>query len=151
MRLSLDRYLGYFLAGLMALITVDVLWGVFTRYALGNQAGWTEELARFLLIWIGLLGTAWASGQRMHLSITLLPDKLEGKARRRLLLFIDSLVVLFALSVMIIGGGHLVWLTYELGQTSAALKLPMGLIYSVIPISGVLIVFYKLNDLNTQL
>ncbi|MEL6133172.1 MAG: TRAP transporter small permease subunit, partial [Bacteroidota bacterium] len=59
MKQRIDQVLGGFLAILMGMITLVVLWGVFTRYALGSQASWSEELARFLLVWIGLLGAAY--------------------------------------------------------------------------------------------
>ena len=81
MRSIATKYLGYFLVVLMMVMTLDVLWGVFTRYALGNQVSWSDELARFLLIWIGILGAAYASGQKMHLSIDLLQSSLSGKGR----------------------------------------------------------------------
>lgn len=147
MRATIDKITGGLLVVLMSVITLDVLWGVFTRYALGNQASWSEELARFLLIWIGTLGAAYASGQRMHLAIDLLGPKLEDKKQRRLQRFIDSLVLIFALTVLVIGGIRLLYITQVLGQLSAALRVPMAVVYSVIPISGLLIVFYKIQDI----
>jgi len=133
---------------LLALITVDVLWGVFTRYALGHQAGWTEELARFLLIWIGLLGAAYASGGRLHLSIDLLEHRLERRSRRRLRVFIAGCVLVFALAVLVVGGGRLVYLTHILGQRSPALNLPMAGVYLALPLSGLLIAAYQLHHLR---
>lgn len=130
----------------MATMTIDVLWGVFTRYALGSQASWSEELARFLLIWIGILGAAFAAGKRMHLSIDLLEPKLSLKNRIRLTTSIDLLVVLFSICILVIGGGRLIYITHKLGQLSPALQIPMYLVYSVLPISGLLIVFYKITD-----
>ena len=149
MKSTVDRLLGNVLIVLMAVVVLDVLWGVFTRKVLGDQAGWTEELARFLLIWISLLGAAWAAGKGLHLSITILPDRLVGANRKRLYRVIHSLVILFVFSVMVIGGARLMWLTYYLGQTSAALKLPMAVVYAVVPLSGLLIVYYKLIDLKS--
>lgn len=144
MRNTLNKYVGYFLAFLMALMTVDVLWGVFTRYVMGSQSPWTEELARFLLIWIGLLGAAYVSGQNQHLAIDILPNKLEGAAQKRLLLSIQLLIVGFAATVLVAGGARLVYITYKLGQYSAALQVPLYLVYSIVPVSGLLIIFYKL-------
>jgi TRAP-type C4-dicarboxylate transport system permease small subunit len=46
--------------------------------------------------------------------------------------------------VLVIGGGNLVMLTWELKQYSAVLGLPIAFVYSVIPITGVLICFYAL-------
>ena len=150
MKTMLDRILESTLFLLMVLICVSVLWGVFTRYALGSQASWSEELARFLLIWIGLLGTAWASGQRMHLAITLLPEYLQGQQQAYLLRFIDLLVLLFAAAVLLVGGGRLVYLTNMLGQSSPAMGIPMETVYLVLPLSGLIIIYYKLSAFKNE-
>lgn len=147
MRTTIDKYLGYFLVLLMMVMTLDVLWGVLTRYVFGSQADWSEELARFLLIWIGLLGAAYAAGQKMHLAIDLLMPKLDEGKQRSLAIFINSLVILFAFAVLVVGGFRLIYLTQLLGQLSAALRIPMYLIYMVIPISGLLVIYYKIHDL----
>ena len=146
MRKKVDYILGRFLALLMAIMTLDVLWGVFTRYAMGNQASWSEELARFLLIWIGILGAAYASGQQMHLAIDLVSHRLNQKSRRRLRIFIIFLILFFAISVLVVGGFRLIYITQVLGQTSPALQIPMTFVYVVIPLSGLLIIYYKVHD-----
>ncbi len=146
MRNTINNYLGYFLIVLMSVMTLDVLWGVFTRYAIGSQASWSEELARFLLIWIGVLGAAYASGQKMHLSIDLLKPKLDEAGQKKLSMIINALIIFFALTVMVIGGGRLIYITNILGQISPALRVPMYIVYSVVPISGLLIIYYKITD-----
>ena len=147
MRQKIDRYLGNFLVGLMAIMTIDVLWGVFTRYALGQQASWSEELARFLLIWIGILGSAYAAGKNYHLAIDLLSPKLSTAAAARVAVLIRLLIILFAFFVLVIGGGRLIYITQVLGQISPALQIPMTLVYMVLPISGLLILYFKIHDL----
>ena len=147
MRENIDKYLGFFLAFLMLLMTLDVLWGVITRYAFGSQADWSEELARFLLIWIGMLGAAYASGQKLHLAIDLLAPKLTPVKLRRLELFINCLIIVFAFGVMVIGGFRLMYLTNLLGQLSAAMRIPMYLVYAIVPVSGLLVVYYKLHEI----
>ena len=146
-RKTLDGILEWILIALMAIITIDVLWGVFTRYALGAQASWSEELARFLLIWIGILGAAYASGKKLHLAIDILPSKLKGKAKTRLTILISILVILFVITVMVIGGIRLVYISYVLGQTSAALQIPLYIVYLVVPISGFFVIYYRLQEL----
>ena len=150
MKKTIDKYLGHFLVLLMLLMTLDVLWGVVTRYALGSQADWSEELARFLLIWIGTLGAAYASGQRMHLAIDLLRHKLTAEGQKKLFILINVLIILFAVTVLIIGGFRLIYVTNVLGQLSAALRIPMYLVYAIIPISGILVVYYKTHDLLNE-
>lgn len=147
MKKTIDKYLGIFLAFLMMVMTLDVLWGVFTRYAMGSQADWSEELARFLLIWIGILGAGYAAGQKMHLAIDLLQPKLKKKQQIRLVVIINMFILFFAISVMVIGGLRLIYITHTLGQLSAALRIPLSLVYIVVPISGLLVVYYKIDDL----
>jgi TRAP-type C4-dicarboxylate transport system permease small subunit len=137
-----DTALGWALVVLMGAAVVNVLWQVFTRFVVGNPSSFTDELARYLLIWVGLLGAAYAGGQRMHLAIDLLPTKLKGRARHALGVFIEACVFAFALFVMVIGGMKLVSLTLLLGQTSAALQLPLGYVYLVLPLCGLLLMFY---------
>lgn len=147
MKATINHYLGYTLAALMGIMTLDVLWGVFTRYALGSQADWSEELARFLLMWIGLLGAAYAAGQHKHLAIDLLLVSLPPGRQRRLQLVIYGLIITFVLAVMVVGGLRLMYVTQTLGQLSAALRVPMYLVYAVVPVSGLLVAYYKLYDI----
>ncbi|MEX2603130.1 MAG: TRAP transporter small permease subunit, partial [Gracilimonas sp.] len=90
-----DRFLEHFLAGLMAIMLISVSWQVISRYLLGDASSFTDELARYLLIWVGLLGAAYASGQRLHLAIDILPSKLKGKKKYRLAIFINILIIFF--------------------------------------------------------
>tara|TARA_R110002020_G_scaffold296658_1_gene512337 strand:- start:139009 stop:139476 length:468 start_codon:yes stop_codon:yes gene_type:complete len=147
MKAKLDKILGGFLVFLMAMIVLAVLWQVFSRYVLQAASSFTEEVARYLLIWIGILGAAYASGQQDHLAINILPPKLSPANRIKLRIGINILIILFSILALIIGGGNLVYVNYELGQYSAALGLPLGFVYMVLPISGVLIVFYKVIEL----
>jgi len=147
MRTKIDQILGWVLAFLMAVMTLDVIWGVFTRYLLGAQASWSEELARYLLIWIGVLGAGYAAGQKLHLAIDLLPSRLEGVQKRNLNRLISGLVLFFATVVFLIGGSRLVYITWFLGQTSAALRIPLAVVYAILPLTGVLVLYYKLADL----
>jgi len=147
MKKSLDKILGSFLVFLMVLIVLAVLWQVFSRYVLHSPSSVTEELARYLLIWIGILGSAYAAGQQDHLAINLLEERLDKSNRQRLRIGIDLLIIFFCVTVLIIGGGNLVYVNYDLGQSSAALELPLYIVYMVIPLSGLLIIIYKVNEI----
>ncbi|MCB0665173.1 MAG: TRAP transporter small permease [Saprospiraceae bacterium] len=151
MREKLDKVLEWILIVLMSAMTLDVLWGVFTRYIVGSQAPWSEELARYLLIWIGILGAAWASGKHLHLAIDLFPESLTPMKKRRLMVIINLLVIFFVIAAMIIGGLRLVYVVTYLGQESAALKLPLGAVYTVMPLSGIIIVYHKVLDIMNEL
>ena len=138
------KYLSWFLMTLMALIVFDVTWQVFTRFVMQNSSSWTEEMARFLLIWIGLLGGSYALHTRMHLGIDILTYKLVGRKKQIVEVIIYTFVALFALFIMVIGGFKLVNLTFQLKQISASMGIKMGYIYTVIPLSGLLMIFYSI-------
>lgn len=143
LKTRVDHALGWVVTALMGLAVLNVLWQVFTRYVLASPSPYTDELARFLLIWIGLLGASYAAGKRMHLAIDLLPLRLSGRAHHLLGLVIDGAIFLFALAVMVFGGLRLVSLTLMLEQTSAALRVPLGHVYLALPLSGALIMLYS--------
>jgi TRAP-type C4-dicarboxylate transport system permease small subunit len=146
-RSLVDRVLAGVLVLLMFVAVINVLWQVFTRWVLNDPSAWTEELARYLLIWIGLLGAAYAAGRQMHLAIDLLPNHLDGARRHALEIAIDVVILAFAIGVMIVGGYRLVSLTLLMGQQSAALGLQLGWVYSVIPLSGAIIAFYSIESM----
>ncbi|MFC1619667.1 TRAP transporter small permease [Candidatus Neomarinimicrobiota bacterium] len=141
-RTAVDRWLSYALMLLMAASVINVLWQVFTRFILQDPSSYTEELARFLLIWIGLLGASYASGKGMHLAIDYFAHKFSLAMQKTIGLIIQFMVSLFAMSIMVIGGIRLVYITLVLDQTSAALQIKLGYVYLVLPLSGIIIIFY---------
>lgn len=148
---KLNRVLEIFLVILMSVLVVDVLWQVFSRYLLSSPSSFTDELAGFLLIWVGVLGAAYVAGRKEHLAIDILIQRSPPARQRRLLYLIHSLIFLFALSVMVTGGFILVYSRFVLQVKSAALQLPLGYVYIVLPISGLIIMFYEvLHILNLK-
>lgn len=150
-RAVIDQGLRHVIALLLAGMVLNVVWQVFTRFALQTPSSYTEELARFSMIWLGLLGAAYCSGQKAHLALDLLTLRLQGGRRRALEVFIQGCLLAFALAVLVGGGSRLVWITLELGQTSAALQWKLGYIYLAVPASGLLMAVYALLDLVTAL
>ena len=147
MRRLLDRALGAVLSALMGFAVVNVLWQVASRSVLGDPSPYTDELARYLLIWIGLLGAAYGVGQHLHVAVDLVPESLVKRFGLTLSIGVSACVMCFALTVLIFGGLSLVVLTVSLRQTSAALGLPIGVVYLALPLSGLLIFAYCLLDI----
>ncbi|MCG8321491.1 MAG: TRAP transporter small permease [Cytophagales bacterium] len=147
LRNSINTALGWTLAFLMAVMVLNVLWQVFTRYVIGIPSSFTDELARYLLIWIGILGAAYAAGRRIHVAIDILPSRLSPRSQAKLLVFVNVVIIIFALTVLVIGGSRLVYITFLLKQNSPALQIPLGGVYTIIPVSGLLVVYYKISDL----
>lgn len=144
LKLFLDHFIKVLIAVLMGLMVINVTWQVFSRYVLGDPSSFTDELSRYMMIWLGLAGAAYVSGKNGHLAIDLVPEKLKGKQLLYLQFFIHGLVVFFGLVIMIWGGGNLVYITQILQQKSATLQIPLSWIYGIVPISGVLVVYYHL-------
>lgn len=140
----LDTILKNVLIALMVAMVTAVSWQVISRYVFSSPSSWTEEVARFLLIWIGVLGAAYAFRTGVHLGLDILPKKLTGRSAELLKQFTAFVVVLFSMTVLVMGGGSLVSLTWELRQYSAVLGLPIAFVYSVIPTAGVLICIYAI-------
>lgn len=150
-RQKIDKVIEFALVSIMSILVIDVLWQVFSRYVLASPSSFTDELAGFLLIWVGLLGAAYVAGKNEHLAIDLLLQKTKGAKKRRLQIFINLIVCVFALFVMVFGGSWLVYTRFYLGVTSAALALPLGYVYIIVPISGILTMYYTIdNSLNLK-
>lgn len=139
---GIDRVFRGLLAALMALMVLCVTWQVLSRYVLASPSSWTEELSRYLLIWVGLLGGAYAYHVKMHLGLDLLARRLPPAARRAQARFIHAAVIFFAATALVGGGSRLIWLTWELGQHSAALGVPIAFVYLSLPISGAMLILY---------
>ncbi|MBU2948406.1 TRAP transporter small permease [Zobellia uliginosa] len=147
LRKNIDKVLAYFLVTIMGIMVLNVLWQVFSRFLLGSPSSFTDELARYLMIWVGILGAAYVSGKNLHVAIDVLPKRFSERSQKKLKLIVHWLVILFSLGALVIGGSRLVYITHVLDQHSPALQVPLSLVYLVIPISGVLIIYYKLSDL----
>lgn len=143
----LDRGLELLTVLCMALLVLDVSWQVVTRFLLKDPSNWTEELATYLLIWVGLLGSAVALNRGAHLGIDYFTDKLSGRKRLCCEVFALICVALFALTVLGVGGLQLVTETLQLGQTAPATGLKLGYVYLAVPISGFFITYYAAGSL----
>ena len=148
MRNKIDSVLGKTLVLIMSVMVINVLWQVFTRYVTGNPSSFTDELARYLMIWIGVLGAAYVSGQNLHVAIDILPLRQSKKTQKKLKVIVTTFIILFVFFAFVIGGSRLVYISYVLGQQSPALQLPLAVVYLIIPISGLLIMYYKISDLK---
>lgn len=143
-----NKILEWFLIIIFALLVLDVLFQVFSRYILGTSFTWTEEFARFSLIWLTILGAAYLNAKREHLSMDFLYRKLSPVNKKRTSVLIEIFVLLFALIVMVIGGFNLVYTTLHLEQLSGTLRVPLGYVYAIMPFSGVLIICFSIYHIS---
>ena len=144
---GLSAALNWVLIMAVLFLVLDVCWGVFTRYVMGEQAKWTEELARFLLVWVSLLGAAVAFGTKGHLGVDFFVGKLHPDARKVSAVFAHLLVLFFAGAVFLWGGGRVVIDALMLDQMTPALGWKMGYVYMALPISGVFMLIFGIENL----
>lgn len=132
-------------AVLLSAMTLLVLYQVFTRYVLNSPAAFTEEIVRYLLIWTGFIGAAYAFSTRQHMALVLVRDRLSPNRKKVLMTAIDVLILVFALFVIIIGGTKLALSAVK--EYSALLGISRGLVYSMAPISGVFIILAQIINI----
>ncbi len=141
---ELDKWIAGFLIFLMGTMVLNVTWQVVSRYIFRDPSSFTDELSRYMLVWVGMLGAAYVAGKNEHLSIDILLTSLKENAQQKLSILIHSCVLIFALCVMVVGGTNLVYITFILEQKSATLQIPLALVYGIIPLSGLLVIYYQI-------
>lgn len=146
-RNGLVKLLEVVLVALFAILTLDVLWGVFSRYALGEQSRWTEELATYTLVWISLLGAALVYEVKGHLGVDYVVLKWDEGAQRLGKIFVELCVIAFAALILGSGGWQLVVENLNTNQVSPALGWRIGYLYSAVPISGAFFLIFSLEHL----
>lgn len=125
---------------LLTAITITVAWQVISRYVFNNPSIFTDELARFLLMWIGMLGTTYAFGSKSHLSMDFFHTLLKKETVKKIKIALPILGIIFIGSVMV-GGGTLLTLN-TMQQLSPVLYIPMGYVYLILPITGIINILY---------
>ena len=130
---------------LLSVMTLLVLYQVFTRYVLDSPAAFTEELVRYFLIWTGFIGAAYAFLTREHMCLVLFRDNLKPEKRRILMIVLDVLILVFAILVITVGGFKLAMSARQV--YSALLGIPRSLVYGMAPLSGLFIIMARIINI----
>ena len=145
LRTVLDKILSV-LCGVSFLAMVLLsCWQVFTRYILGNPSSWSEELVSYLFAWMTLLGTSYVCGERGHMNIPILIDRLSGATKKGFHIFSEVIALIFAAVILVYGGVQITSLA--MGQMTSSLGVAMGVFYVVLPLCGVLNVIYSIINI----
>jgi len=143
--LSIEQVFHHFIKWVLFLITgamsTSVLLGVLFRYVLKAPLPWSEELARYLMVWGASLGASVAYREGSHIGITILVDKLHGTTGKVITGITQIIIIAFMTIVMIEGFGLIFKLS---GQTSPAMEIPMAWPYLAIPFGCLFILFEAL-------
>ncbi len=145
----LDKLILSFCSGALLLLVISVTWQVFSRYVLNDPSSFTDELARYLMIWFGLLGASYLFGKNGHLAITLFINAINKKYQKLSYILIHFTSLSFICLAMIKGGIHLMGRTTM--QYSPALQIPMSYVYFILPLAGSLMCIYILINIANLL
>lgn len=129
----LNKVVEIILEVLVAGMVLGCCWQVITRFVLHNPSKYTEELLRYMLIWLTMMGVPYAYGQNSHLAINLIVKKFKPKNETLAQIAIDVLIMILSVSVMIIGG--IMVTANAAGQLSPAMQIPMQVYYVCVPVS----------------
>jgi len=139
------KYLGFVL---MAVMTVVIVLQVFYRYVLDSSLSWSEELARYLFIWIVMLGASVGVKEKFHVAVTLIRNRVPKVLQQILDVVFDILLGVVALAMISYG--------YDLAksvaiQLSPATRISMYWVYLSVPVSGVLIIIHLLSRVGSNM
>lgn len=149
LRTGMDMVLRFVIIFLFGFMVVIGTYQISVRYLFNRPSTVSEELMTYAFAWMSLLAAAYMFGERGHMRMGFLADKLSGASRLWLDVFIEALVMAFAGIVMVYGGVQITLLTMT--QKTASLGIAMGYVYSVVPISGILILIYGVINLKDML
>ncbi|WP_319410910.1 TRAP transporter small permease [uncultured Cohaesibacter sp.] len=135
-----DALLVVICIALIVMMTIVMTMLVFTRNFLDFSFPWSEEITRFMMIWLAFLGAAILVHRDDHIALDFLPVTLRGGARFCLMLFL-RILTLFAM-------GLLFWQAIQIlevrGRTVApALGISLIWIYAAIPVSAALMIVFQ--------
>ena len=142
-RLLIEKCIRSILSILLILLVVIATWQVVSRYFLNDPAQFTDEALRFIMIWMTFIAAPYAFGiTDKHMSLNIIKNKFSGKKRFVLELINSCIVIAFIIYILIYGGMQLVGI--GVGGFSDSMQIPLSYVYSIMPISGVLSIYFKI-------
>ena len=136
----------------MALLVLDVLLGVVSRYVMGSQVPWTEELACLLLVWSSFFGIALAFNSRAHLGIDLIVNMMGDTPRKTASAVAHLVTLAFTVAAFLYGGCFLLHKAYFVTpNVMPALHVRDAVMYLPIPVSGLFILYFELHNFIADL
>lgn len=145
LRKGMDFVLSFLCSLLFAAMVLIGTYQIMTRFIFRSPSTVSEELLTYCFTWMALLAAAYVFGKRDHMRMSFLADRLPGAVQKILCIVSEVLILLLAGTVMIYGGFSIVRLTMT--QSTASLGIPMGIVYTILPISGILTALYSVLNI----
>ena len=128
----LDKITSYASVFIFIMMVFMVTYQVVARYIFSSPSSVTEILTRYSFVWLIIISATYMFGQREHINIAVLKDKLPGKAKTVVNIIIECVTIVFAGLIMVFGGFKITQMNFV--QYDSILHIPTGIIYSIIPI-----------------
>ncbi|UNT96190.1 TRAP transporter small permease [Allobaculum mucilyticum] len=141
----LNLILGILAGGSFLIMVALVVYQVITRYVFNNPSSWSEELVSYMFAWTSLFGACLVTGNRGHMNIPLLVEKVKPSARKALNIFSEVIILLFSVIILIWGGYKVSELA--MGQMTSSLGCPVGVFYFALPVAGILMTIYAVINI----
>lgn len=123
----------WIIASTLAIMVITLFSQIVARFVFNASFVWSEELSRYLFVWLVFLGLGAVTLRHEHIVVDALTEKFPAAVRRALLQ--GSYVLLLLINVLlIVAAARMVYLLFDLGQESPALALPMWLVYLSLPV-----------------
>ena len=145
---SVNHWVEYSLFGLGFTMAAVVAVQVFFRYVLNHSLFWSEELARYLLVWLTFLGASVAYRRNLHPGIDIVVVRVPVSFQRRISIFIH-LVSMVLFGVMFFYGAQFSYFVRL--QISPAMNLPKWIVFCIIPLSGLIFMIHAVTFLCLEL
>ncbi|MCD8158315.1 MAG: TRAP transporter small permease [Clostridiales bacterium] len=140
LRNVLNKIINFLAAVSFAAMVILTCWQVFTRYILQNPSSWSEELVGYLFAWMSLLGACVVTGERGHMNIPVLVEKMGETAKKGFLILAEVIAFLFAVAILVYGGLQITVLA--MGQLTSSLGVAIGVFYVIMPVCGIINMIY---------
>jgi len=127
------------LVAMLAVITLQIVFRVFFQ-----ALTWSEEVSRYLLVWVTFLGASIAYKHGRHIAVTFVVDAMPAPLRR--VVRAGAIVAAMVFFALVSFTGYK-YMMLQSAQVSASLRMSMGLVYSIIPLSLATMLLYALGDL----
>ena len=133
----------------MGFLVCLVTWQVITRFVLKNPSTYTEQLARYVFVWVVLINATYVFGKREHMNISYLVGKMPKLAQLVCEAVTEVCTLVFMLLVMVIGGMAAV--NIGMSQMDSALPVKVGIFYLALPLCGIMTTIYTVLNLYTMI
>ena len=144
-RKVLNRIMNVLAGVSLIAMTALTCWQVFTRYVLNNPSTWSEELVGYLFAWASLFGASLITGERGHMNIPVVVEKMTAAAQKFFAIFAELIAMAFSLIILVYGGYRITLLA--MGQMTSSLGVAVGVFYVAMPVCGVINILYTILNI----